>query len=240
MKSKARPRESTTGEPSLHLPCSRQRPPPRGSAAQAPCCCSRMTDAFITTAALQTPLRALAQHRRVSRRAPRAPWPGRTVASAGSPSQPPHFHKADITTPKPKPLRSQRHGTREPRGALEIQQLQRKSGHAAERVQARESRRDQERSSPQPSPAAPILRSLHQTPPEEQEPRPWALSHGWADRDGHPRGMTLGVKATFPPATALPALPSKPDFNSNVSFGVINKPCNLLLQRAGVPAASAG
>lgn len=47
------------------------------------------------------------------------------------------------------------------------------------------------------------------------------------------------VNATFPPATALPALPSKPDFNSNVSSGVINKPCNSLLQRAGTPAASA-
>lgn len=71
-------------------------------------------------------------------------------------------------------------------------------------------------------------------------PRPWARSHGQAGRQGHPCRTTLGAKATFPPATALLALPSKPDFNSNVSSRVINKPCNLLLQRAGVPAASAG
>lgn len=65
-----------------------------------------------------------------------------------------------------------------------------------------------------------------------------AWAGGRASRHGRPHGTTLRAKATFLPATALPALPSKPDFNSNISSGVINKPCNPLLQRAGVPAAS--
>lgn len=102
-------------------------------------------------------------------------------------------------------------------------------------------RADGTRSTAAPSPA-PRSPSPPQRPPkptrgaEGGEPRPWAPSRG----QGHPRGTTLGAKATFPPATALPALPSKPDFNSNVSSGVINKPCNPLLQRAGAAAASAG
>ena len=63
------------------------------------CCCSGTIYTLITTIALHGPLVAPVQHRR-------APWPRstwRTVPSAGSPPQPPHFRNADVVTPTRSP-----------------------------------------------------------------------------------------------------------------------------------------
>lgn len=54
-----------------------------------------------------------------------------------------------------------------------------------------------------------------------------------------PPGTRLWAKATSPPAAAVPSLPSEPDFNSNISSGVINKHRDPPPQRGGAQAASA-
>ena len=113
MKSKVRPRESATRAqppPALQPP---SVPTPREAQDTHGCWCSRMIYAFITTVALQTPLVAPTQHRRVSRL--HATWG--TVASAGSPSQPPHRHQVDIVTPERSPSAASGMAHGEPRDA---------------------------------------------------------------------------------------------------------------------------